>query len=408
MTARRVVVIGAGHAGGTLVALLRQTGFDGEIIMIGAEEHLPYHRPPLSKSIGDAEPQQWIRDAMFYPENGITTKVGETVTALNRETKTIRLSSGSDVAYDVLVIATGAEPRRLTLPGEGLEGIGTLRTLADAEVLREAVSSGRPLAIIGGGYIGLEVAAAAQSRGADVTVIEREDRVLARVASPTLSDLLSTHHRAQGTRIFTGAEMSGFVCDRGRVGGVTLADGTEIECGFALVGVGAIPRDALAREAGIICAGGIVVDELARTNDPSVLAIGDVTNRPVDGVAIGGGRMRLESIPSAVEQAKQATAAIMGTSWEKSGVPWFWSDQFDLKIKIAGIVHGDFETAVLGATDSGSYSLFHHSGGRLIAAETVNSPKEFMAAKRILASGGQIDPRKLADPAVNVGDLYAA
>jgi 3-phenylpropionate/trans-cinnamate dioxygenase ferredoxin reductase subunit len=408
MTSQRVVVVGAGHAGGSFVALLRQGGFDGEIVMIGAEEHLPYHRPPLSKSFDGSEPTKWLRDACFYRENGIVTKLSETATVIDREAKTVRLASGAEVDYDVLVLATGAEPRRLPLPGEGLDGIHTLRTLSDAGLLREAIASGQPLVIIGGGYIGLEVAAAARGRGVDVTIVEREERVLARVASPLLSDLLSDHHRAQGTSILTAAEMAGFICDRGRVGGVRLADGTEIGCGFALVGVGAVPRDTLASAAGLACAGGIVVDEMARTSDPSILAIGDVTNRPVGEGTMAVGRMRLESIPSAIEQAKQATAGILGSLRGTLDVPWFWSDQFDLKIKIAGIVRGNFETVVRGEASTGSYALFHHDAGRLVAAETVNAPRDFMAAKRILSAGGQIDPSTLADPAVDLRTLKAA
>jgi 3-phenylpropionate/trans-cinnamate dioxygenase ferredoxin reductase subunit len=408
MTSQRVVVVGAGHAGGSFVALLRQGGFDGDVVMIGAEEHLPYHRPPLSKSFGDSTPIMWLRDACFYGENGIVTKLGETATAIDRQAKTVRLASGAEVAYDVLVLATGAEPRRLPLPGDGLDGIHTLRTLADAVALREAIASGQPLVIIGGGYVGLEVAAAARGRGVDVTIIEREKRVLNRVASPLLSGLLSDHHRAQGTRILTAAEIAGFTCDRGRVGGVRLADGTEIGGGFVLVGVGAAPRDTLASAAGLACAGGIVVDDMARTSDPSILAIGDVTNRPVGDGATAVGRMRLESIPSAIEQAKQAAAGILGSPRDTLDVPWFWSDQFDLKIKIAGIVRGNFETVVRGKASSGSYALFHHDAGRLVAAETVNAPRDFMAAKRILSAGGRIDPDALADPAVDLRTLQAA
>jgi 3-phenylpropionate/trans-cinnamate dioxygenase ferredoxin reductase subunit len=408
MTSQRVVVVGAGHAGGSLVALLRQGGFDGDIVMIGAEEHLPYHRPPLSKSFGDSTPVKWLRDACFYGENGIVTNLGETATEIDRQAKTVRLASGAEVAYDVLVLATGAEPRRLPLPGDGLDGIHTLRTLADAGALREAIADGQSLVIIGGGYVGLEVAAAARGRGVDVTIIEREERVLNRVASPLLSGLLSDHHRAQGTRILTSAEMAGFICDRGRVGGVRLADGTEIGGGFVLVGVGAVPRDTLASAAGLACAGGVVVDDMARTSDPSILAIGDVTNRPVGEGATAVGRMRLESIPSAIEQAKQAAAGILGSPRDPLDVPWFWSDQFDLKIKIAGIVRGNVETVVRGEASSGSYALFHHDAGRLVAAETANAPREFMAAKRILGAGGRIDPGALADPSVDLRTLQAA
>jgi 3-phenylpropionate/trans-cinnamate dioxygenase ferredoxin reductase component len=402
MSSRRAVIVGAGHAGGTFAALLRRSGFDGGIVLIGTEEHLPYHRPPLSKSF-HGEPVKWLYEAEFYAENDITIRPGETVVSIDRAAGKVRLASGTGLGYDVLVLATGVEPRRLPLPGDELEGIHTLRTLADADMLREAVNSGEPLAIVGGGYIGLEVAAAARARGMDVTVIEREDRILSRVASKKLSELLTDHHRDRGTRILTGAGTTGFICDRGRVGGIRLDDGTTVPCSTALIGAGAIPRDGLARQTGLACEGGIVVDDVARTSDPGILAIGDVTSRPVAGRP--GRRMRLESIPSAVEQAKQAVAAVMGLPAVGPEVPWFWSDQFDLKIKIAGVVHGDYETVLRGDPQSGSYSLFHHDGGRLVAAETVNAPREFMAAKRVLSSRGFVDPSALANSSIDLREL---
>lgn len=410
MSPRHIVIVGGGHAGGTLAARLRRAGSEDEVTIIGTEQCAPYHRPPLSKSFvkRDATPPvQWLYDPAFYADNGITPRWGETVTSVDKVAKQVTLTGGDTVSYDVLVLATGAEPRRLPLPGEGLEGVHTLRDLTDAGILGEAIASGKPLAIVGGGYIGLEVAAAARSMGVAVTVIEREPRILSRVASPELSTQLTERHRNQGTTIVTGAETVGFQCDRGHVGGIELADGTVVNCGTALVGAGAVPRDGLAQQIGLECSGGVIVDDLTRTSEPDILAIGDVANRPVPGLATPTGRMRLESIPNAVEQAQKAASLLLGAAPKDDDVPWFWSDQFDLKIKIAGIVHGDFETVVRGDADAGSFALFHHRDGHLIAAETVNAPKDFMAARRMLAAGKQLDTEALLDPDTDLRTLVS-
>ena len=413
MSPRRIVVVGAGHAGGTFVALLRREGYEGEIVMVGAEKHAPYHRPPLSKSFGAAdvgrgEKVKWLHDPDYYQAQGITLRLGESVTSIDRAQHQVKLASGGALDYDMLVLAMGAEPRRLDLPGEGLAGIHTLRDLYDAGRLEEAILSGAPLAIIGGGYIGLEVAAAARAHGVDVTLIEREDRILARAASPTLSSLLSEHHRASGTEILTGAQTIGYVCDAGKVSGIRLADETVIPCGAVLVGAGAVPRQLLAEQAGLDCGDGIMVDARCRTQDESILAIGDVTNRPIDGLEIMDGRMRVESIPSAVDQARHAADLILGRPAQAPEVAWFWSDQFDLKIKIAGIVHGDYETVTRGDPADGGFALYHLRDGRLVAAETVNSPKDFMAAKRMLSSRCLVEAAALRDPTTDLKTLIAA
>lgn len=413
MSTSRVVVVGAGHAGGTFVALLRREGFDGEIVMVGTEEHVPYHRPPLSKSFGTGGPEgarqvKWLQEAEFYAENRIDLLLHRSAVSIDREAHTVRLDDGAVLDYDLLVLATGAEPRSLGLPGEELEGVHTLRELRDAEALEAAVLSGRPLAIVGGGYIGLEVAAAARAHGVEVTVIEREDRLLARVASPTLSRLLEEHHRGAGTAVLTGAQTVGYVCDMGRVGGVRLADEAVVPCSTVLVGAGAVPRQSLAEQCGLECGNGITVDARCRTSDPAILAIGDVTNRPVDGLEIMEGRMRVESIPSAVDQARHAVDVVLGRPAQKHEVPWFWSDQFDLRIKIAGIVHGEYETVQRGDPADGGFALYHLRDSRLVAAETVNAPKDFMAAKRMLAAGCVLDPTALGDPTADLRRLVTA
>ncbi|NKQ54044.1 FAD-dependent oxidoreductase [Amycolatopsis sp. K13G38] len=395
----RVLIVGAGHAGATLAGLLRQAGHAGPLHVFGDEPDLPYHRPPLSKKFADGEPAQWLRPAEFYREQDIGVHVGEHVVAIDRSRRTLCTASGGSHPYDHLVLATGARPRRLTVPGADLDGVVSLRTLADARVLRACLARRGPLAIIGGGYIGLEVAAVARANGVDVTVLEREDRVLARVASPRLSQILAAHHREQGTSIRTGAAVSHVDGHGGRVRAVVLADGSEIPCEAVLVGVGAVPRDELAIAAGLHCDQGIVVDARARTSDPRVLAIGDVTRRP-----LGERHVRLESIPSATEQAKQATATILGCAPVTAEVPWFWSDQFGLKLKIAGLVPPRPDTVLRGDPATGRFALFHHDGGTVTAVESANCPAEFMAGKKFIASAARIDPARLADDQVPLRD----
>ncbi|QTJ67300.1 FAD-dependent oxidoreductase [Rhodococcus sp. ZPP] len=395
-----VVIVGAGHAGGTLAGMLRQQKFDGRIVLCGDETHPPYHRPPLSKKYADDEFVQWLRPEAFYADNAIETLLGDPVVGIDRDARTATTASGSVLEYTTLVLATGAAPRTLTLPGSDLEGVLSLRTLADATLLRDAVHTGSALVIIGGGYVGLEVAASARARGCDVTVIEREDRVLARVASPELSSVLTAFHRDRGTRIITGAEVREISGTDGRVNGVALGDGTEIPCDMVLVGVGAIPNDALARESGIECLAGIVVDGSAHTSDPDVLAIGDVTYRLHDTL---GKMVRLESIPSAVEQAKQAAAVIMEAPLPPHEVPWFWSDQFDLKMKMAGMVGPDTRAVLRGNPSESSFALFHlNTDGIPVAVETVNAAAEFMAGKKFISNRTKIDPAALADPVISL------
>jgi 3-phenylpropionate/trans-cinnamate dioxygenase ferredoxin reductase subunit len=399
--ARRVIVVGAGHGGGTFVALLRQSGFGGEVVLIGDEPDLPYQRPPLSKAFTGGTIEQALRDPDFYSEQDISTRLGESVVSIDRQERTILTSAGHTVAYDYLVLAPGAEARRLDVPGADLPGVQVLRSLDDARALRDGVTAGGPIAIVGGGYVGLEVAAVARAHGSSVTVIEREDRILARVASPTFSRIIEEHHAARGVTVLTGSQVTGFLGDDSGVRAVALSDGSEVACSLALVGVGAIARDQLGRSAGLTCEDGIVVDHCARTNDPAILAIGDVASRPLH----GGGSMRLESIPSATEQAKQAVATIVGVEPHSIEVPWFWSDQFDLKIKIVGMLREPYTTVVRGDPSSGKFALIHHHIDKVVAVEAANRPGDFMAGKRMLADGHRFDPMLLADPDVELRTL---
>ena len=390
-----VVVVGAGHGGANVVALLRQEGFSGGIVMFGDERHLPYHRPPLSKKFMDDDALcQHLRPEAFYRENGVDLRLGEVVVAIDPKARTVTTASGDRIDYAHLILSTGSRPRELATPGIGSDGVLSLRTIDDAARLRTAIEEHSRLAIVGGGYIGLEVAAQARTHGVEVIVLEREERVLARVASAAFSEFLTRHHRDQGTVIRTSVDVTEFAEKSGSVIAVGLADGERIECASVLVGVGAVPNDDIAAGAGIACDGGILVDENGATNVPGIFAIGDVTRRP-----FGGGFMRFESIPSALEQAKRVAAVISGARLPHPEVPWFWSDQFDLKLKIAGHVHQGSSSHVRHDRDGGKFGIFHlDDAHRLVAVETANASAFFMAGKRFIGSGGMLDPDRLADP----------
>jgi 3-phenylpropionate/trans-cinnamate dioxygenase ferredoxin reductase subunit len=395
-------VVGAGHAGGTLVALLRQQSHPGHITLLGAEPHPPYHRPPLSKKYFTDDYEQLLRPFDFYRSQDIDVRLDTIVTSIDRERRHITTSDRRVLPYDHLVIATGAAARTLDVPGSDLDGILSLRTLDDARQLRKTMAAAHSMVIIGGGYVGLEVAAEAVAHSdVRVSVLEREDRILARVASVEFSQLIHDQHAHRGTTILTGTDVIGFVGDgNGAVRAVQLADGTEIPCDAALVGVGAIPRDELARDCGLRCDGGIIVDERASTSDPTIFAIGDVTSRHVPGYSH---RIRLESIPSAIEQAKQAAAAITGAASPKPEVPWFWSDQFDLQLKIAGLVRPVRPAIVRGDPASGKFALFHLDGDdRVTAVETSNAAALFMAGKKMIGAGTRVDPHALHDDTIDI------
>jgi 3-phenylpropionate/trans-cinnamate dioxygenase ferredoxin reductase subunit len=393
---RRIVIVGAGHGGGTAAALLRQQGFSGEVILIGAEPVGPYHRPPLSKSLMKGELEQPLLPQAFYREQGIELRVGVGVASIDRQAHEIRLRDGESLSYDVLILATGAKARRLPVPGVELEKVYELRTIAHARVLHDVLTPNRHLAIVGGGWIGLEVASSAVAAGVEVTVIEREERLLARVASPELSQHLTDYHLRRGTKFLTSAQVAGIVGNaRGAVQAVELEDGQTIACDRVLIGVGAVADDELARAAGLRCEDGVVVDSRGATDDPRVFAVGDMTRRPV---ALHEGLLRVESIPSALEQARQAVACILGEPEPAPEVPWFWSDQFDLKLQIAGLLRESDGSVVRADPDTGKLAIFHLRGDRLVAVEGVNAAAEFMVGKSLIRDQVELDLELLADP----------
>jgi 3-phenylpropionate/trans-cinnamate dioxygenase ferredoxin reductase component len=404
-TEHAVVVIGAGHGGAGLAALLRQSGFTGSITMVGDEQHLPYHRPPLSKKFDGTSVQQLLRPAEFYAENQIDLRTEARAVEIRPDDKNVILADGSVIAYDTLVLATGSHPHKLPGAPEGTTSVMTLRTLDDADTLNRSLSRGGELVIVGGGYVGMEVAAVARSRDVSVTVIERADRILARVASAELSAMLAAHHSERGTTILTGRSVSALRTDSVEVTGVHLDDGTVVDCGTVLVGIGAAPDEALPRTAGLEYDDGVITDEYGRTSNPDIFAIGDVARRPVAG---HHGLRRLESIPAATEHAKHAVAAILGQEPDEHEVPWFWSDQFDLKLKIAGLTTPDVTVVTRETPGKNSVSFFHiEPGGNVIAVEAVNAPADFNAGKKLIRSGAPVDLEALADPSVKMRDLVS-
>jgi 3-phenylpropionate/trans-cinnamate dioxygenase ferredoxin reductase subunit len=405
---RHIVIAGAGHAGGSAAAMLRQLGWAGAITLIGEEPLPPYQRPPLSKAWlkGEATAESLaLRPAKFYPDATIDLRLDTRVTGIDRSAKTVALSDGGALPYDTLILALGARARRLPLPGAGLDGVLELRSAADADRLKAALHPGARLAVIGGGYIGLEAAASARALGAEVTVIERESRVLARVACPILSDFFQTFHRGQGVTIEVDAQVSALEGRDGRVTGVRLGDGRLIPSDAALIGVGAVANDELAREAGLSCQNGIVVDLAARTSDPAICAIGDCTSRPLPLYDRVG---RLESVPNALEQAKQAAASICGKPAPAPEVPWFWSDQYDLRLQIAGMPFDATEIAVRGDVEAGKFALFHLTAdGTVQAVEAVNAATEFMGGRRIIQRRKRLTRARIEDMSVSMQELAA-
>ena len=402
-----VVIVGAGHAGGTAAALLRQYGYEDPITLIGEEPIAPYQRPPLSKAWlkGEADADSLaLKPESFYAGADIDLRLSATVTEINRDARTVTLEDGKTLGYEVLILATGARARLLDAPGADLDGVQPLRSAADAEALKARLGPGKRAAIVGGGYIGLEAAASARALGAEAVVIEMQPRILARSSSPTLSVFFMRYHLAKGVTFELNAGVAGFEGADGKVTGVRLGDGRVIPCDVALVGIGVIPNDDLARAAGLECANGIVVDDQARTADPAIYAIGDVTQRPL---ALYDRSFRLESVANALEQAKQVAAAITGRPAPPAEVTWNWSDQYDLKLQLGGLPFDVDNDVVRGDPASGKFAVFHLKGDLIQSVEAVNAPAEFMAGRQLIGNRKPVSREKLADPSVSMKEVAA-
>jgi 3-phenylpropionate/trans-cinnamate dioxygenase ferredoxin reductase component len=401
------VIVGAGQAAVQAAATLRQNGFDGAITMIGEESELPYQRPPLSKKYlaGElAAERLHLRPATYYRDHGIGLALGTSVAALEPDAGRIALADGQHMTYDGLVLATGSRARRLGVPGAELDGIHYLRTVADAARIVTALERRDPLVIVGGGYIGLEIAAVAAKRGLDVTVLEAAERVMSRVVSADVSHFYEARHRAAGVRIHCGVAIERIEGDM-RVTGVSTLDGRRFDCGTVVAGIGIEPSTALARAAGLECDNGIVVDEFARTAAPRVVAAGDCTNHPS---SLYGRRIRLESVHNAIEQAKCAALTLLGHEHAYADVPWFWSDQYALKLQIAGLSQGHEQAVLRGNPSDASFAVFYLRSGRIIAVDAINSPRDFIAGKKLIAARAALGEEVLADTGTDLGEIAAA
>ena len=389
-----IVAIGASHASVQLATSLRQAGYSGDIVIVGAEPHLPYHRPPLSKTLLTQQisfDKTLLRQQSFYGKHNIQLKLGARVKSISRECSQVTLDSDETISYSKLVIATGADPIVLNLPGEQLEGIGYLRNYDDTQSLMPYIKEGKSAVVVGGGYIGLETAAALRKAGMVVTVLEGMERVLQRVTSPEISAFYTKAHVKRGVNIATNAQAIEFV-GRHSVEAVQCSNGESYPADMVIIGVGVRPNTALATDAGLNVDNGINIDEFGRTDDPDIFAIGDCTNFPCH---FTNSRIRLESVPNAVEQAKSAAAYICGKELPYQALPWFWSDQYDLKLQIAGINTGFDDIVILGNMEDEQVSAWYFAGDRLLAVDAINSTKDFIKAKQLLSEGQSISKQAL-------------
>ena len=399
-----VVVIGAGQAGAALVAKLRALGHQGAITLIGEEPSPPYQRPPLSKAylMGEMEEERlWLRSAEYYAEYQISLRLGQTVSAINRAAKTVTVG-GDVVSYDTLALTTGSSPRRLPAAiGGDLAGVYTVRTLADVDAMKAEFALGRRLVIVGGGYIGLEAAAVASKLGLDVTVLEMAPRILQRVAAPETSDFFRALHSAHGVKILESTGLERLLGD-GRVNGVRLSDGQELPADFVIAGVGILPGTALAEAAGLTIENGIKTDEHGRTSDPDIWSAGDCASFPWK-----GGRLRLESVGNAIDQAEVVAENILGAQKPYEAKPWFWSDQYDCKLQIAGLNTG-YDAIVTRGPDGEAVSFWYYKGDQLLAVDAMNDPRAYMVGKRLIEQGKSPAKAAVQDPATVMKDLLKA
>lgn len=378
-----IVIVGAGQAGAQAVHSLRAGGFGGRIALVGEEPHPPYQRPPLSKKhlSGEIDDEALhLRPLSFYEQNAIDCHFGKEVEAIDREMRAVLLAGGEQLPYERLIIATGTRPRALPIAGADLPGVVTLRKISDVEAMRPLLREPGRVAIVGGGYIGLEVAAVARTMGHEVTVIEAQDRVMKRVVSPTVSAWFQQLHADKGVRLMLDTGITGF-SGSDRVTGVQLAGGGEVPCDIALVAVGAVPNDELAAACGLATGDGILVDDGALTSDPLVHAAGDCTRFHS---ALYGRSIRLESVQNAIDQAKAVAASILGQEVHYDPVPWFWSDQYAVKLQIAGLSQDHDEARTFGDPASGSFYVAYLGGGRLLAVDSINHPRSHMMARRAI------------------------
>ncbi|MBC3936631.1 NAD(P)/FAD-dependent oxidoreductase [Undibacterium rugosum] len=400
----QAVIVGGGHAGAQLCASLRQSGWIGEILMISDEPALPYHRPLLSKDYLSGQAKMTdllIRSPSFYEKQCITRRFGQ-VSSIDRQAHQLTLCDGSKVSYDKLALCLGARARKLSIPGAGLAGVHYLRTLSDIEAIRAELDGKRKVVVIGGGYTGLETAASLTNLGLAVTVLETATRVLQRVTAPQVSEFYARLHIENGVQLRTGCVLSAIEGD-GRAQGVRCADGELIAADLIIVGIGVLPNTELAEAAGLSVGNGILIDGHGFTNDPNIVAAGDCANYFSTRY---GCRLRLESVPNAGELAKVCAAALCGKFDNIDALPWFWSNQFNVKLQIAGLNVGHDTVVIRGDHRIGrSFTCFYLRSGRLIAADCVNRPQDFLLSKKLISEQLQVDVVRLVDESIPLNAL---
>src|SRR5690554_1312808 len=406
MQQEHCVIIGGSHAAAQVVSSLRLNKWEGKITIVSADAFLPYHRPPLSKSYLAGEKvleEILIRPPTFFERSDVEVILGTRVTAIDRANKTVHLDNHTDLPYTKLVITTGAKVRKIDIPGHNMPGVFYLRDLNDVDHIREFLGHVKDAVIIGGGYIGLEAAAALRGLGVNVTVLEALPRVLQRVTAPEVSAFYTRVHSEEGVRILTNASVQS-IDGKYKVESVTCGDGQAIKADLVIVGVGVTPDIELAEQAGLKVDNGLVVDEYARTSDPDILAAGDCTYHYNP---IYDRHLRLESVQNATDQSRVAANTICGKLEPYRALPWFWSDQYDLKLQIAGLSQGFDQVVLRGSTETGrSFAAFYYKEGRLIAVDAINRPREFMACKKALAEQKTANPELVADESVDIQDAF--
>ncbi len=400
-----VVIVGAGQAGFQVAASLRMEGYEEPIVLIGDERSLPYQRPPLSKGFMTGKQEiegTALRPLAFYESHRIELVAGAKVIGIDRLSRSVSVASAGGFRYDALVLAVGARNRTLPVKGAELDGVCYLRTDAEAVEIRRRLEQARDVVVIGGGFIGLELAAAASTLGKSVRVLEVQSRLMPRVVSPILSDFYRDVHTGQGVGISLGVSLSEIRGDQGKVSEVVLSDRSIWPADLVLVGIGVVPNIELAREAGLDIANGIVVNERLRTEDESVFAIGDCADHPNP---FARRRVRIESVQNAADQAKCVAAAIVGRAENYRAVPWFWTDQFDIKLQMAGLSGGHDRVVARGETVSRKFSVFYFRDGRLAAVDSVNRPGDHLAARKLIGAGTELTAEQAADPGVDLKAL---
>ena len=401
-----IVIIGAGQAGLQTAESLRSEGYAGELLMIGDEPRPPYHRPPLSKAylLGEfSEAQLTIRAPEALARKRIDLKLGVPVKLIDRAAKKLRLVDGSEIEYASLCLATGSRPRPLPVSGAELANVLPLRTLADTQAIAAQLPQVQRVLVIGGGFIGLEFAAVARSLGKEVTVLEAADRLMPRAVTPVMSEFYRNLHVAHGVRIELGAAVAALAGNNGKVSAVRTADGREFPAELVVVGIGIIPNTELAQQAGLECDRGIVVDACSRTSDGAIVAAGDCTARRL----ADGSLLRLESVQNAVEQGKSAAAALLGKDRPFTASPWFWSDQYDVKLQMVGLAAGHDRVVLRGDPEARKFSAFYFRHDRLIAVDSINRPEDHLPARKLVDHGISPTPGQAADPAFVLNALLA-